>query len=464
MPGIAGAAAYVPRYRLPRELIAKEWGQPSAGGERAVANHDEDSLTLAMSAALNLGAEAEKADAVFFASTTAPFVEKQSAATVAAVLELPRTARTLDFTDSLRSGTSALVAALDAIQSGNSSRVLVVAGDCRMGEPDTPSEQQYGDAGAAVLITKDGGAAEIVATFSVSDEFHGSWRTREQEFPHAFAAPAFEAKFGYARVVGEAVKGVLQKAKVAPGDLATVVLPTPSPRAPQGIAKALGVDPKKQLQDGFWATIGDTGATQPLLMLAAALERAKPGDLILVAGYGDGADALVLRAQGKAVAAAAGIAKQIEVKRTLSSYGRYARFRGLVKKETTSQELSSAPILFRDRQELLPLHGGKCPKCSTVQFPRHRICIECGHTDGLDDVKLARRGTLFTFTNDFLFESPDPPVTHAVIDLDGGGRLYCQLTDCDADRVEIDMPLELTFRKIHEGGGFPNYFWKARPA
>jgi len=26
------------------------------------------------------------------------------------------------------------------------------------------------------------------------------------------------------------------------------------------------------------------------------------------------------------------------------------------------------------------------------------------------------------------------------------------------------MPLELTFRRIHEGGGFNNYFWKARPA
>ena len=464
MAGIAGAAAYIPRYRLPREIIAKEWGQPSAGGERAVANHDEDSLTLAMNAALQFGAEAERVDAVYFASTTAPYVEKQSAATIAAVLDLPRTARTLDFTDTLRAGTSALLAALDAIASGSTSRVLVVAGDVRMGEPDSSSEQQYGDAGAAVLVTKDGGAAEVVATFSVSDEFHGSWRTREQEFPHAFPAPAFEAKFGYARVVGEAVKGVLQKAKVAPGDLAVVVLPTPSPRAPQGIAKALGLDPKKQLQDGFWSTIGDTGATQPLLMLAAALERAKPGELVLVAGYGDGADALILRAQGRGATVAAGIAKQIEVKRTLASYGRYARFRGLVKKETTSQELSSAPVLFRDRQELLPLHGGKCPKCSTVQFPKHRICIECGHTDGLDDVKLARRGTLFTFTNDFLFESPDPPVTHAVIDLDGGGRLYCQLTDCDADSVEIDMPLELTFRKIHEGGGFPNYFWKARPA
>lgn len=26
------------------------------------------------------------------------------------------------------------------------------------------------------------------------------------------------------------------------------------------------------------------------------------------------------------------------------------------------------------------------------------------------------------------------------------------------------VPLELTFRRLHDGGGFHNYFWKARPA
>ncbi|TMA49559.1 MAG: hydroxymethylglutaryl-CoA synthase, partial [Deltaproteobacteria bacterium] len=84
--------------------------------------------------------------------------------------------------------------------------------------------------------------------------------------------------------------------------------------------------------------------------------------------------------------------------------------------------------------------------------------------DGLTEVRLGRRGTLFTFTNDYLFESPDPPVSHAVVDLEGGGRIYLQLTDCEPERVEIDMPLELTFRRLHDGGGFHNYFWKARPA
>jgi hydroxymethylglutaryl-CoA synthase len=152
------------------------------------------------------------------------------------------------------------------------------------------------------------------------------------------------------------------------------------------------------------------------------------------------------------------------VKRTLPSYGRYAKFRRLVRRDGGTTDTSSPVILFRDRRELLPLWGGRCPACGVVQYPKHRVCIECQTPGDLADVKLTRRGTLFTFTHDHILESPDPPTTHAVIDLDGGGRLYCQLTDCDPEAVQVDMPVELTFRRLHDGGGFTNYFWKARPA
>jgi hydroxymethylglutaryl-CoA synthase len=462
MPGIIAAGAYVPRYRLPRELIAREWGSHAAGGEKAVANHDEDSLTLATNAALDLGGAAEGVDAVYFATTTAPWAEKQGAATIAAVLDLPPATRTLDFTDTLRAGTSALLAALDAL-AGGARRVLVAAADCRLGEPDSPAEQSYGDAGAALVVGPEAGGAEVLAVHSLADEFLGTWRTSTERHPHGFPG-GFESRFGYARVLGEAVRAVLGKAGVGADALATAILPTPNPRAPLGLAKSLGLDPKRQLQDGFWATLGDAGTAQPLLMLAAALERARAGELILIAGYGDGADAVLLRATGAPAAVGTPVATQIEVKRTLASYGRYARFRRLVRRDAPAPDPTSPPVLFRDRRELLPLYGGRCPQCDTVQFPKHRVCIECGHTGGLEDRRLARRGRLFTFTNDYMYESPDPPVSHAVVDLDGGGRLYCQLTDCEPERVEIDMPLELTFRKVHEGGGFPHYFWKARPA
>jgi uncharacterized OB-fold protein len=60
-------------------------------------------------------------------------------------------------------------------------------------------------------------------------------------------------------------------------------------------------------------------------------------------------------------------------------------------------------------------------------------------------------------------EAPDTPVTSAVVDLDGGGRMLIELTDCAPEQVEIDMPVELTFRRYHDGFGMKNYFWKARP-
>src|SRR5438045_5316298 len=99
MAGILAAGVSIPRYRLPRELIAKEWGGHAAGGEKAVANHDEDSLTLAVNAALAAVGDGPRPDAVFFATTTSPYAEKQVAATVATVLDLPPATRTVDFTD-----------------------------------------------------------------------------------------------------------------------------------------------------------------------------------------------------------------------------------------------------------------------------------------------------------------------------------------------------------------------------
>ena len=50
-----------------------------------------------------------------------------------------------------------------------------------------------------------------------------------------------------------------------------------------------------------------------------------------------------------------------------------------------------------------------------------------------------------------------------VVDLDGGGRMYVQMTDCTADEVKIGAPVELTYRRLHAGGENYNYFWKARP-
>ena len=465
MVGIVSYGACVPTYRLPRDVIAKEWDTPSLGGERALASFDEDSLTLAVNASIDaLGALNPKAVAgVFFASTTSPYREKQAAATVAAVLDTGKELRTIDFTDSLRAGTSALLTGLDVVQPGQ--LLVVCGGDARMGEPDTLQEQQYGDAGAAVVIGTENVIAELVGSYTVSQEFLGTWRTEEQDYLKSFPG-GFETKFGYNRFIAATVGGVLQKCGMEAKDVTSAAIAAPTQKALQSALRGQGFDVKTQVQETFWNTIGDAGTAQPLVLLAAVLERAKPGDVILVAGYGDGGDAAVFRVTDAIADAPVrrSVYSQIEVKRTVGSYGKYARFRKLMKKDYASDDESTPVVLLRDQKQILPLYGGKCPACGVIQFPVHRICTECGYRDGLEEVKLSRRGTLFTFTHDYLTETPDPPTTHAVVNLDGGGRVFVQLTDCEAERIEIGMPVELTFRKYHEGYGLKNYFWKARPA
>ncbi|MFP8875589.1 MAG: 3-hydroxy-3-methylglutaryl CoA synthase, partial [Myxococcota bacterium] len=109
MPGIASYGAYIPQTRLPLSLAS---GRPAkeGGPERAVANYDEDAVTMAVSAAVDCLAGFDRAsiDALLFASTSYPLREKQGAALIAKALDLRRDVATSDHAGSLRAGTAAL--------------------------------------------------------------------------------------------------------------------------------------------------------------------------------------------------------------------------------------------------------------------------------------------------------------------------------------------------------------------
>lgn len=466
MPGIVSFGAYVPRYRINRDVIAKEWGIPSMKGEKAVANYDEDSLTMATEACLSClgGRETKEIGGLYFATTSSPYREKQGATTIATFADFGRDVRTADFTDTLRAGTTAMITALDSILAGTAQKAMVVASDCRMGEPDSPEEQLYGDAAGAVLLGKDPGIAEILGTHTLMDEFTGAWRTADRNYVQIFPG-GFDVRYGYDRVMSEVLPAVYKKFGITSKDLAKAVIYAPNPRALTALAKKAGFDPQAQLQDTLIGQVGDTGAAAPLLMLAATLEDARPGDKILLVSYGDGSDAILLQATD-AIAQFKldrSLKAQIATKRDMGSYGKYSRFRKLAVKETTAAEISTPVAYFRDWKQLMPLYGERCNHCGTLQYPKERVCYDCGSKDNFTDVKLSHRGTIFTYTHDYLFPGPDLPYTQSVIQLDDGCRIYLALTDSDSNEVAIDMPVELTCRRIHDGYGFHNYYWKARP-
>ena len=467
MVGVTRIGTYFPRRRLDRALIAKAWGTRAGAGARTVAGLDEDALTLAADAVADcIGtADPQGFDALYFASASSPYGEKQVASLVATAADLPLTIAVADFAGSVRAGLAALRAAVDGVRAGTLVAPIVVAADTRVTEPESELEGLLGDGAAAVVIGRgDDVVAEVVATASVSEEFTHVFRTDVQRALQ-LAEPRFGATYGYGRDMSEAVGAALRKAELPPAKVAKLALGAPDARAAAEVAKRLGCDPGRQLVPSLLAEAGFLGNPDPLVLLARALEDAAPGDFVVVGAYGEGADAVVLRATDALPShRPRPLAERLARPMAMPSYERYLRARGVLPAESVGGEAVTSVLEWKELRQDVRLYGSRCDACGLVQYPQARVCIGCQARDRMSEQKLARRGTVFTFTVDHLAPVPELPIAMAVIDLDGGGRVYLQCTDAADGEVEVGTPVTLTFRRLHEGGGNRNYFWKARPA
>ncbi len=469
MSGISSVGAYIPMYRLPRKAFAEAWGSGGGPGERSVASHDEDTLTMAVNAAVDvLGVAGRKGmDAVYFASTTATYREKQSATILATAADLGTDVRTADFAGSLRAGTAALLAALDAVNAGSADNVLVVASDDRLGYPRSDHESTFGDAAAAVVVSKGSGAVEVLAQASINAEITDVWRRSSDNFVRTWE-DRFVITQGYDATTKVAIKEVLDRAKLKPADISKAVVYGPDSRNHLALVRGAGFDPESQIQDSLIGSVGNTGAAHALLMLVAALEDCQPGQKILLASYGQGADAFVLEVKKKPKKGRA-VSGHVALKRILPSYERYVAYRGIMGVNPEGalriEPYAASTITWRTQNQVLRLHGSKCNRCGTVHHPIQRICYTCQSKDDSTQVRLYDKpGTIFSFTRDNLAGGLETPVVQCVIESDEGKcRISSTITDADPEESKVGTRVEWTFRKIHEGGNFHHYYWKCRP-
>jgi hydroxymethylglutaryl-CoA synthase len=471
MTGITSIGSYVPRYRLNVEEITKFWHIRGAGGEKAVAGYDEDTITMAVAAVLDcLGRGGGEADALYLATTTSPYSEKQGAAIIASAADMKRESLTADFTNSLRSGSIALRSALDAVKSGSAKSALVAASDARLGAPQGKLEQLLGDGAAALMIGGDRPIAEIEACYSISSDFTGVWKTGKDDFAQS-AEGRFIDVVGYVPIMQDAISGLMKKCGAVPRDFSRLVFNASGIREHAELAKRMGFE-KGQVQDPLFASIGNTGTAAAFLMLIAALEEAVPGERILFAVYGDGCDVFALRATQDITGICAKsslkdrLAKKIDI-----GYGKYLDWRNLVPVEASSLPARPEPSLisrWRERRNVAALCGVRCKECGTPQLhpigQAIRICAVCQSKDKFDEYRFSdKKGKLFSYAIDQLQPTQNPPGLNGVVDFEEGGRLICELTDYDLDKVRIGMPVEMTYRKMSQGQGIINYFWKAKP-
>ncbi|MEU6375789.1 hydroxymethylglutaryl-CoA synthase [Streptomyces sp. NPDC046909] len=437
---VLGYASYLPAWRL--------------GPARTVAAFDEDSTTMAVEAGRQLAGG--RPAALWLATTSPAYMDKTNATAVHAALSLPPDIPASDLIGTARSTMAGFRA---AAQTGG----LLLAADVRVGRPGSADEKGGADGAGAVLLgepTQETPAiAEVLSHIGVTEEFLDRWRE-----PARTTGRHWEERFGferYAALVRAAATAALDAAGLSEADHTVVTSPN------TGVLKRAGTLVKGRIA-GHRPPVGFAGAADPLLALADVLDRAGPGETVLLLSAVDGCDALVLRTTDALVdrRQARSVQQQLQGGREVD-YTRYLSWRGLVEVEPPRRpepQPPAAPPSGRTTGWKFGLTGSRCTLCGFVHLPPARVCRGCASVDTMEPLPAADlRGRVRTHTVDRLAYSPSPPMVEVVVDLGGpgGGRSTFEVADADMDTIGVGASVGLVFRRLFTAGGVHNYFWKA---
>lgn len=459
MRGITSWGSYLPYRRLNRGEIAKLVGQGGGKGTRTVAGFDEDPTTMAVEAARRALKGGADPALLLFGTSNPAYADKTNATAVHAALRLGSDVPAFDLGASTRSAAGGLL--LAARGTGD---VLVTSADVRGGLAGSAEEAMGGDAAAAIVFGSGNVVAELIGSASATHEFIDRWRS-----PGESRTKVWDDKFAettYGGLGRQAWAAALKDAGCEASDVALVAVSAPAARIGNSLGARLGAG---AVIDDLSATVGQTGAAQPGLLLASLLEQAEPGQTIALVVLADGADVLIFKttpALGEAADRGPSVAEQAAGGAPLP-YGKFLAWRGTITVEPPCRPEParvSATAAARGENWKFGFVASRDHETGQIHMPPQRVSADGERTDVMDPQPMSdARGKVVTFTIDRMAYSPSPPVVFAVVDFDDGGRLPIELCDLDADEVEIGMSVELTFRRLFVQDGIPNYFWKARP-
>lgn len=473
--GIQSFGAWLPRRRLQRSAIAAAhaWAFPSlkglAKGERTMCSWDEDAITMAVEAGRDAlrGTSPGDVKSLTMASTTAPYADLQNAVIVGTALRLSRDVAASDLGGSTRAGLTGLI---QACRGGAAGGRLVVASERRSAKPGSAQEMQYGSGAAAVLV---GEGDKVIARFlgaeTASVPFFDHFRHAGADSDYTWEERWIRDE-GLAKIVPRAITGLLQRLNVPVDKVAHFGLsggPTGSDKA---VAKILGLVPEKILPD-LAGQVGDTGAAHSMLQLVGALEKAKPGDVIVVVTFAQGCEVVAFEMQAAAPATGRrGLSGALASRIEETAYMKLLSFDGRVDLEwgmrSETDNKTALTQLYRASDQIFGFVGGKCSACNAIQFPRLPACVNCGAVDSQQPYALADEpAKVATYTADWLMYTPAPPLYVGLVQFDCGARVLMEMVDVGAKGLDVGTPLAMNFR-IKERDrlrGWERYFWKASP-
>lgn len=295
--GIVGYGAYVPRFRIRVEDIAKVWGMDAAAvkngllvEEKSVPDHDEDTVTIGVEAARNAllraGIDPREIGAVFVGSESHPYAVKPSGTIVGEALGVGNDFTTMDGEFACRAGTTSLFICYSMVKAGEIKYGLAVGADTSQGRPGDALEYTASAGGAAFIVGPEP-LATIDGYFSFVSDTPDFWRREGEDYPRH--GSRFTGEPAYFKHVVSATQGLMKKMDTSVGDFDHVVFHMPNGKFPLRAAKKLGI-PSEKLKTGLIVgKIGNTYSGSSPLGLTAVLDVAKPGEKILLTSFGSGA-------------------------------------------------------------------------------------------------------------------------------------------------------------------------------
>lgn len=466
MTGLLSYGAYIPSARLACADIGKALRTGGGTGHRAVANFDEDTTSMGVAAARDALADMRDRAIVrqlVFATSAPAYADKANATAIHAATGLRSEALAVDMVGSARSGIGALMLAARAAEP-----TLAVLADQRGGLPGSTAESEGGDAAAAFVFGSSAdrlAIAEIIGEASATDEFLDRWR-----LPGDRSSRVWEERFAaeiYPGLAETALSAALERAGLKIDKIDHLVVTGLHARAVRRVIKRTGAN-SVAIDQGYQGRIGNCGTAEAGVQLADVLDRAGAGQTIALVVLSDGVSVLIFRTTRtlETHRAVHPVAAQVEDARPIS-YATFLSWSGRLQREPQRRPRPSppyAPPAYRRRRWKFGLVGGRCSSCGRRQANPGRVCAFCRSVDSMQPEALADIPATIAFeTVDRLAFSPHPPLTIALVDFEGGGRLRCQLTDLPEDWNGPGKRVEMTFRRMFTTDGIHNYFWKARP-
>jgi hydroxymethylglutaryl-CoA synthase len=341
MAGIVGYGAFIPRLRIRTEEIARQWGRDPDTirlglllEQKSVPGFDEDTITIAVAAgqaALDrAGIDPRRVGALYIGSESHPYAVKPSGTVVAEALGIGPDVHVADFEFACKAGTEAMFVALGLVESERVDYAMAIGADTSQGAPGDALEYSASAGGAAFLFGREALLAEVIATHSITTDTPDFWRREGAFYPRH--AGRFTGEPAYFKHVVGATRALFEKTGLTARDFQYAVFHMPNGKFPLEAGKILGFT-RAQLDAGWVVpTMGNTYSGSSPTGLAAVLDVAKPGDLILVTSFGSGAgsDAFALRATPllpDVLGRAPSVRAMLDAPHRHLSYGEYAKLR-----------------------------------------------------------------------------------------------------------------------------------------